>query len=66
MQMTELIQTIANIATAVAAITAAKQLILTHKQAVTTFEDTLAREYRELAAKLPPEAFYGQELAAEI
>ncbi len=64
--MNEIIQTVSNLGTAVAVIVAAWQLYLTHRQAVTSFEDTLAHEYRELAGKLPPEAFYGQELAVEV
>lgn len=63
--MNETIQTLSNVGTAVAAIFAAWQLYLTHRQAKTAFEDTLAREYRELANELPAKVFYDQELAEE-
>ncbi len=64
--MNETIQAISNVGTTIAVIIAASQLYLTHRQSVTSFEDTLNREYRALAATLPPEAFYGEELAAEV
>lgn len=41
---------------------AAWQLWLAQRQAVTTFEDSVAREYRELAATLPTKAFLGEAL----
>lgn len=53
---------LANIATAVAVIFAAWQIWLSKKQAVTTFEDSLAKEYRELAARLPTKALLGEPL----
>ncbi len=61
----------AQLNTALAAITAAGiivaawQLIVTKRQAVTTFEDTIAREYRELANRLPTDALLGEELCEE-
>ena len=50
---------ISNIATMLAVIVAAYQLYLLHKQSVTNFEDDFAKEYRELASKLPIKAFLG-------
>lgn len=62
-QMLNLFSTLANLATAIAVIVAAWQLWLSQKQARTTFEDSLAREYRDLASRLPTEAFLGETLA---
>jgi hypothetical protein len=42
---------------------AARSFRLTKEQAVTTFEDSLAREYREITGLLPPTAFYRNERA---
>lgn len=53
---------IANISTALAAIFAAWQLRLSKKQATTAFEVALAKEYREIAARLPTKAFLGEHL----
>jgi hypothetical protein len=54
---------IANVATAIAVIFAAWQIWLSKKQAATTFEDSLAKEYRELAARLPTKALLGETLS---
>lgn len=51
--------------TAAGIIVAAWQLRITKRQAVTTFEDTIAREYRTLANLLPTEALLGEELSEE-
>jgi hypothetical protein len=56
---------IANLATAAAVIFAAGQIWLSKKQAVTAFEDSLAKEYRELAARLPTKALLGEPLTDE-
>ena len=53
---------IANISTAAAVAFAAWQIRLSKKQAATTFEDSLAKEYRELAAQLPTKALLGEML----
>ena len=53
---------IASVATAIGVIVAAWQLFLAHKQSVMSFEDTFAREYRELIAKLPTKALLGESL----
>jgi hypothetical protein len=42
---------------------AAWQLVLSQKQAVTTFEDSLAKEYRDIAATLPVKALLGETLS---
>lgn len=41
---------------------AAWQLRVTKRQAITSFEDTIAREYRDLANLLPTTALLGEEL----
>jgi len=63
--MLEYISMIANIATAAALFVAAWQLVLTRNQSVTSFEDSFAREYRELAAKIPTKAFLSDPLTEE-
>ena len=52
-----LLKILADIATSIGVAVAAWQLWLAHKQAVTAFEDSLAREYRKLAAELPAKVF---------
>lgn len=52
----------ASLATAIGLIITVVQLWLTRRQAVTDFEDTLAAEYRALAATLPTEAMLGGNL----
>jgi hypothetical protein len=59
----EVLSAIANIATAGAVFFAAIQLWFSHAQAVTAFEDSLAKEYRELASKLPTKALLGEPLS---
>lgn len=53
---------IANIATAIAVLFAAWQIWQSREQAAAAFEDSLAREYRELAARLPIKALLGEPL----
>lgn len=52
--------------TAVAAVVAAWQLWLMHRQGTTSFEDALVREYRELAYTLPLPALLGEPLSEEL
>jgi len=52
-------------ATAIGVGIAACQLWLNRRQAITTFEDSLAREYRELAAKLPTKVFLDDGLLSD-
>jgi hypothetical protein len=54
----QLLTMVANGATSIGVGIAAWQLWVTRRQAVTTFEDLLAREYRELAAELPTKVFF--------
>ena len=60
--MTFTLSDIANIGTAVAVIFAARQIWQSKQQAVTSFEDSLAKEYRELASRLPTKALLGEPL----
>jgi hypothetical protein len=41
------------------------QLLITYKQSVTAFEDGIAREYRELAGRLPTGALLGEAISDE-
>jgi hypothetical protein len=59
------IQDISSIATAVGVFFAAFQLWHTRASAITTFEDSLANEYREITDRLPTEAILGEPLTAE-
>lgn len=61
--MLNILSALANVATAIAVIVAAWQLFLSQKQSVTTFEDSLAKEYRDIAATLPVEALLGELLS---
>ncbi len=63
--MLEILSALASIATAAAVVVAAWQLVLAHRQSVTTFEDTFAKEYRDLAAKLPTKALLGEPLTED-
>jgi hypothetical protein len=59
------IQDIASIATAIGVFFAAFQLLHTRARAITTFEDSLATEYRRITDRLPTEALLGEALAPE-
>lgn len=61
----EILSALANIATAAAVVVAARQLVLTKNQAIVSFEDSFAKEYRELASKLPTKALLGGVLSEE-
>ena len=54
---------LASAATAVGVLLAWRQLALGKEQAVSAFEDTLSREYRDIAHSLPLEALLGEEMA---
>ena len=61
--MLEKLSSLAHIATAFGVVFAACQLFLNHKQSVTKFEDSLAKEYRAIIAKLPTKALLGESLS---
>jgi hypothetical protein len=56
------IQSVSTVATALAAIVAAYQLGASARQARTTFEDSLAASYRDVAGALPTAALLGEEI----
>ena len=58
-----LLSSLGNVATGVGVVVAAWQLFLAHKQSVTNFEDSFAKEYRALAARLPTKALLGEPLS---
>jgi len=62
MDLAQIIESASHVATTVALLFAAWQLLQTRKQAQTTFEDAIAKEYRELASTMPTKAFLGEEL----
>lgn len=53
---------LSEIATALGIIAAAGQLKYSRQQSLTTFEDSLAKEYRDLSNRLPTKALLGQKL----
>lgn len=59
------LQALASIATALGVLFAAWQLLLAKRQATTAFEDSLAREYREIAQRIPVRALLGDTLPPE-
>jgi hypothetical protein len=60
------IQDVAAIATAIGVFFAAFQLWHTRDRAITTFEDSLSSEYREITGKLPTEALLGEILTPDV
>ena len=60
--MPGLLSEIASIATAIGVLLAAWQLWLAHRQSITAFEDSFAREYRKLMRRLPKKALLGESL----
>ena len=63
--MNDILTLLSSLATAVGVLVAAWQLYLAHRQSITAFEDSFAREYRELAATLPTKALLGEPLTEE-
>ncbi len=63
--MFQILSAFTSIATTLGVAVAAWQLWLVHKQSVTSFEDSITKEYRELAAKLPTKALLGETLTDE-
>src|SRR5258708_39067788 len=63
--MSAILTDVSHIATATGVFVAAWQLWRARRQSITTFEDSLAREYRELAATIPTKALLGEELTEQ-
>ena len=66
MNWMELVTTIASVATAVAVFFAWWQIRLAKRQAITQFEDSLGREYREIAQRIPVKALLGEEIEDKL
>lgn len=62
MQILEVLSAVSNIATAIGIAVAAYQLRVTRKQNVTTFEDSLTVQYRQIASSLPLNALLGEAI----
>ena len=58
----EILTALSGIATAIGVFVAARQLFLAQRQNVTSFEDSFAKEYRELASTLPTKTLLGESL----
>ena len=65
MQFLEVLSALSNVATAFGVGVAAYQLLITRKQRVTTFEDSLSAQYRQVASALPVNALLGESLTNE-
>lgn len=63
--MNEVLGDLASLGTAVGVLVGVWQLRHSHIQKITEFEDSFAREYRELAGRLPTKALLGEELTQE-
>jgi hypothetical protein len=63
--LTETVGVFASVATAVGVLLAWWQIKQSSLQAATSFEDGLAREYREIAQRLPVVALLGGELSGD-
>jgi hypothetical protein len=63
MALRDTLDLLVSTATAVGVLLACRQLALTRSQAVSAFEDALAREYRQIVHSLPIEALLSEELA---
>lgn len=61
----EWVSAVANCVMAIGVVLVLWQIRLTKQQATTTFEDSMAKEYRELAAKIPTRALLGEDLSQE-
>ena len=57
-------RTLAAVVAAGSVVVAAAAFQHTKEQARTTFEDAMAREYRDIAGALPPAVFFTQQVAA--
>jgi len=65
MQALEILSALSSIATAIGVGVAAYQLRVTQKQGVTTFEDSLVAQYRQVASTLPLKTLLGETLTEE-
>jgi hypothetical protein len=63
--LTDLFGTLASIATAFGIFLGIYQIKLSRDQDKTQFEDSSAKEYRDIAAQIPTKAFFGEELSKD-
>jgi hypothetical protein len=61
-QWPSVVVAIASVIAAIGVVALFWQVILSKQLALTTFEDDLAREYREITCRIPVEALLGEEL----
>jgi len=66
MEFTGWITLLAPVATATGVCVGALSLVNSKRQAVTTFEDALSNEYRQITTTLPTAALLGESLSTEI
>ena len=64
-KLPEWISAIANCVMVIGVLLVFFQIRLAKQQATTSFEDTMAKEYRELAAKIPTKVLLGEDLTEE-
>lgn len=57
---------LSSIATAISAAVAAYQLLISRRQATTSFEDSLNTQYRKVIKPLPIEALFGEPLKVDL
>ncbi len=62
MSLLEVLSALSSIATAIGVAVAAYQLLVTRRQATTTFEDNLNIQYRQAIERLPIQALFGEPL----
>lgn len=62
LSISEKLNATADIATAIGITVAAWQIHLTHQQSITDFENSLSKQYREIAATLPTKVLLGEKL----
>ena len=65
LSVVSIIQVTASTVTAIGVVIAAIQLWLIKRQAVTTFEDEVSNEYRQIAKPIPVQAMLGEDLKEE-
>ena len=63
MTLVEVLSALASIATAIGVAVAAYQLFVARRQALTSFEDSMAGQYRVVIELLPLEALFGEPVA---
>ncbi len=65
MQILDILSALSGLATAIGVGVAAFQLRMSKRQSITSFEDSLTAQYREVLAKIPLAALLGQRLSPD-